>query len=332
MSSIVPGIGSGARRWRGPRTRPRAGRGERDRGGGADAATRAGDDRNLAVEVHRASYRRPTSGRRLLDREVVGVEVAELLDALRAPRRPRRSRRRGRRIVERVAHLVPRRPASTPSAAAAIAASTRRPSSCAGRSGSSRRTPCPRRWSFAITMVTRFGSRRSSTCPSASANSLRRRRSRRAVGRAPTGAGPCSPTSSRRSVSPSWSSSVAQLERDPRAVEHVGGRAGVEVEHHRRRVHRVVDRAWWVCSSSAARLASQTSVGALVDDASDRVRRRPRPVDGPSPGACGRAPLLEERLAVDAVGAPHQRRAAGRRGGGASPARSGRSSRRPRLS
>ena len=98
---------------------------------------------------------------------------------------------------------------------------------------------------------------------------------------------------------------VAQLDAPRGAVDDGGGRAGVEVEHDRGGVPRVGRPRLGVCSSSAARLAVHTRPAtSSIEHAGDVgvgvERHRVEPL-GPMAGAA----LLEEPLAVDAVGQAH---------------------------
>ena len=120
----------------------------------------------------------------------------------------------------------------------------------------------PPRSDFAMFTVVRFGSRATSICPSASAKFL--------VSSSVTDA-PLSGTEMCRPLPPDVFTTairaemveqLAERDRDAAAVEHVGRRAGIEVEHDRARTVHVGQAATGSCAARARRgSASHTSVG-----------------------------------------------------------------------
>ena len=198
---------------------------------------------------HRASAE---LGQLLVVGEAVGVEVAELVDPLRARRRARTRTAPRRRVVD-ASRPRPTRPASTRRAVGGRAASTRTPSSCAGRSGSSRRTPCPPRWSFAMVDGDPLRVARLEQLPERERERLGGRRRRPPAGCGPTGAGPSRPTSSPPRCSPSWSSRSRRSSATRQQSTTSSPGAGVEVDHDRGRVARGRRRGPGGCAARARR-------------------------------------------------------------------------------
>ena len=234
--------------------------------------------------------------------------------------------------VERGLDLVPRDRRRHRRPVARCAASTRTPSSCAGRSGSSRRTPCPCRSAFAMSTVHALRVACHRAADRARARTLglfvRRPWRFRSVAAAPRGAAPCRPTSSRprsardgRAVSRS-SSATRQQSSD------VGGRAGVEIEHHRAGVSRSGERPLVRVQLERGEVREPHERREVLDDAAFAAAVRLERLRCPDPvGMVRRAALLEEPLALRRRRAPGRGSVAGRRGAGGSPARSGGSSR-----
>ena len=148
----------------------------------------------------------------------------------------------------------------------------------------------------------------------------------------PRGAAPSSPTSSRPPCSPSWSSRSRSSSATRAQSTTSAPGPGVEVEHDRRSAATGRRRGPGACAARARRgWRSTPAPGTLVDraggDVGVGVERH-----GVEPGGpVARAALLEEPLALDAVGQPHHGERPVVEVGEHAPGRSGRSSRRPGL-
>ncbi len=123
---------------------------------GSGPEDESGRPAGAASDIRPASPFQPVCGQALRGAEQLGEEVAERVDTgreltRRDHERPAVTRRRRR------PRPPPRRPARRRSAARAHAASTPRRSSSRGRSGTSRRAPCPCAASFAWRATTRSG-------------------------------------------------------------------------------------------------------------------------------------------------------------------------------
>ena len=265
------------------------------RAGGAKAVRRSPHCRTRSLDA--------SAGDRSLDRPLRG----EPLPAARAPARRDRPASPPAEHLAGLEHEPLRRPASarrarppasaaasTPSGAPARGASTRRPWSCGGRSGSSRRAPCrrgapsssaPRRGPGAPARAAapRRGRTASSRRTSTGARAARRAAapsSRRSSGSARGRGAPSSPRT--RS---------ATSQHSTRPAGGPGSRSNTSAVG--RSMLRARARAS-VCSSRSAMLATQTSDGEVVDDAvvdvllvalaPDRLASGPRPA-----GAAGSA-------------------------------------------
>ena len=244
-------------------------------------------------------------GELLVVGEAAGVEVAELVDAGEhvGGLEPSACRRR------------PRRPAASTSSheigvdtpGAGVARNEYAHTVVLWRSFWLQSTnTLPGRWSRAMFTVTRFLSRDSRMRPTASANALVASAS--ADGRSPTERWmPFEPDVLATTCSPSWSSRSRTSSGDACAVDDVRRRAGVEVEHHRGGAPRVAGPGLGRVELERGQVGRPHEPGQVVDrarlDVGVGVER-----DGREPGgAVAGAALLEEPLALDAVGEAHHR-------------------------
>ena len=181
--------------------------------------------------------------------------------------------------------------------------------------------------------VARFGSRATSICPSASAKFLVSSSvDRRAVERHRD----VQALAARRlhdRDEPERVEELAQLDRDAAAVEHVGRRARDRGRARSRTAGSRRGASTGSCAARARRGSRATRAWGGLRRCSCAGRRwaRAAPTRCTHVGVVGRAPLLEEPFTRAHRRARARAWAGGRRGGGASPARSAGSSRSRRL-
>ena len=210
-------------------------------------------------------------------------------------------------------HLVPRDRRRDRRPVARCAASTRRPSSCAGRSGSSRRTPCPA--ASALRHVDRAPASGRATRAAGRARartaSCRRRSTSGAVERHREVQALAARRLHDRDCRPSCVERVAQLERDAAAVERSSaGAPGIEVEHDRawRCTGRRASTGWCAARARRGSRARRASGGPRrCSPALPAVRLEPGPTRRTQSGWCGGQRFSKNRSPAGAVGRPHER-------------------------
>ena len=243
---------------------------------------------------------------------------------------PTRDRRR-----RASASTSPRRAGSRPSAALARAASRRRSSSSLGRSGSSRRRPCPCAASCHLRDDLARASARSSSWAIAWANGLRQLVGRLRCSAARRPAGPSSPRSSGSTRGRSRRTARAAAAPTRQQSTIVGRRAGVEVEGEHRRP---LDAPRPATARGAAR-APRAAPSRPASAGPSQTQKSMSPASGPAStgavftqsGRCLGQRFSKKRLVSSTpFGEAPQRQRPAAEVGERSPARPARSSRSPR--